>query len=343
MNASVRAALLAAALWSGAAAAAAEPEAGREPFSAWLEGVRAEALERGISRPTVERALTGLEPVERILGRDRNQAEFQLTLGQYLAKTVSDRVVAWGREALAENRALLTEIGRKYAVQPRFVVSIWGMESRYGRHLGSEPVIPALATLAYDLRRSKFYREQLFGALLMVDRGHIEIENLKGSWAGAMGQNQFIPSSYLAYAVDYDGDGRRDIWRSKADVFASIANYLARNGWRADETWGRAVSLPEGFAARLDGLVVANDRGCPRRTACATATRPIAVWDSLGVRRANGADLPKADIAGALVFPDGPGGRAFLVYGNYRAVLSYNYAHHYALAVGLLADRLRDR
>ena len=334
--------------WAGAIAAALLLVAGpggaaEDPvsFETWLGDVRAEGLKRGINEATLGKALSGLKPVERIIRRDRNQPEFKQGFGEYLTIRVSDKAVVWGREAFATNRALLNEVGRKYGVQPRIIVSIWGMESRYGRHLGNEPVIASVATLAYDVRRSRFYREQLFSALLMVDKGYIELENMKGSWAGAMGQSQFIPSSYLRFAVDYDGDGRRDIWRSKADVFASIANYLARHGWRSDEKWGRAVTLPEGFGATLKRLLVKSDRGCPRGVRCLTAKKPLTQWQSLGVRRAGGADLPKADIAGALVLPDGPGGRAFLVYDNYRAVLGYNYAHHYALAVGMLADRLR--
>lgn len=311
-------------------------------FQAWLEGVRTEALQLGISRKVVETALTGIAPVPQILERDRAQPEFKLTFDTYLNRIVTPENVARGQQMLAKHKAVLEQVSRRYGVSPRAIIGIWGIETRYGAVKAQTPVIPALATLAFDARRPQFFRNELFAALRILDKGYITLPELKGSWAGAMGQPQFMPSSYLAYAEDFDGDGRRDIWRSEADVFASIANYLARHGWTDGQTWGREVRLPEGFAQRLPELARSGKSGC-RAIDGMTVDRPLDEWQRAGVRRVNGADLPKADLAAAVALPDGPGGRAFLVYRNYQSVLRYNCAHHYALTVGTLADRIGER
>jgi membrane-bound lytic murein transglycosylase B len=240
---------------------------------------------------------------------------------------------------LRENADLLAEVSGKYGVQPRFIVAIWGIETRYGRVRGSMPVVPALATLAFDRRRSKFFRNELLQALRMVDRGYIELEKMNGSWAGAMGQSQFIPSSYMAYAVDFDGDGRRDIWESRADVFASIANYLKQHRWNSDLTWGREVKLPADFDATLKSLGTDKDGRC-RALRGITPKRTLAQWQAMGVRRADGRDLPTRAISAALVPPSQSNGPAFLVYDNYRSILRYNCAHLYGLTVGMLADAI---
>ncbi len=318
--------------------------AGQPPadFAAWLDALRQEAAAKGISQATIETALADLEPVQRILQRDRNQAEFKLTFETYLNRVVRPKTVARGREMMRTHRDLLRRVARRYRVQPRFIVAIWGIETRYGAVEGTMPVIPALATLAYDVRRSRYFRKQLFSALRMLDLSYIDLASMKGSWAGAMGQPQFIPSSYLAYAADFDGDGRRDIWRNEADVFASIANYLAKHGWADDQTWGRRVRLPDELADRLGDFARGGRSGC-RAIDAMTIAKPLSAWQSLGVRRADGSDLPHRDLSASLVRADGGKGDDYLVYKNYHAVLRYNCAHHYGLTVGTLADRIGFR
>ncbi len=320
---------------SGAAIAATEIAPG---FESWLEEVRKEALGRGIKPGIVRDALRGIQPVRRIIQRDRNQAEFKLTLDTYQKRVVTPRNVERGRKMARRHAVLLKAVGEKYGVQPRFILAIWGIETRFGAVTANTPLIPAVATLAFDRRRSKYFRAQLFAALIMLDRGYIELKNLKGSWAGAMGQPQFMPSSYVAYAQDFDGDGRRDIWNNTGDVLASIANYLAKHGWRDDHGWGRAVTLPQGLAANLGEPARRAARGCRART---SEPRKISEWQALGVRRASGADLPARDLEAVLVLPQGATGPAFLVYRNYAAIMGYNCAHLYALTVGMLSDRIR--
>ena len=232
-----------------------------------------------------------------------------------------------GRQRLRENRALLVEIGRKYGVQPRFLVAFWGIETDFGRHTGGFRVIPALATLAYDGRRSAYFRRELLNALEILDQGHIALSDMVGSWAGAMGQSQFMPSSFVTFAVDYDGDGRKDIWNTKADVFASAANYLSRVGWKGDQTWGRPVRLPKGFDTGLASLKI---------------RKRLSAWQRLGVRRADGGDLPKRDLMASVVLAEGPGGPAYVVYDNYHAILKWNRSTFFALAVGSLAEQIGD-
>jgi membrane-bound lytic murein transglycosylase B len=232
--------------------------------------------------------------------------------------------------------AILREVSAHYGVPSNILVAVWGLESNFGRFTGVRPTIAALATLAYDNRRAKMFREELFNALLILDRADVDVANMKGSWAGAMGQPQFMPSSYLKYAEDYDRDGRRDIWASEADVFASVANYLKRNGWTTGARWGRAVSVPAGATGRIEASAPLRTTGCEavRQT---TESRPLAEWQALGVRTAKKQALPKSEMSASLVRA---GARNFLVYDNYLVLLQYNCAHAYALAVGLLADSL---
>ena len=308
-------------------------------FGEWLKGVRAEGIERGIRAETLDRALAGVEPVRRIVERDRSQAEFKLTYQIYADRLITDTNIRVGRAKIREHRELLARIQAKYGVQPRYIVAIWGMETRYGAVKPTMPVIPAVATLAYDKRRSSFFRNELFKALEMIDRGYIDQESMMGSWAGAMGQPQFMPSSYMAYAQDFDGDGHRDIWSDEADVFASIANYLAQHGWSDDQTWGREVRLPDdpGFRAKLPQRT---DRSGCRAIDAMTDTLRLSEWQALGVRRADGSDLPTRDLPASLVEPEGADGPAFLVYRNYHSILRYNCAHLYGLTVAALSDQL---
>ena len=270
----------------------------------------------------------GIEPIPRVIELDRSQPEVTITFAQYIERVVPESRVAKGRELLAAHRELIAPIGRKYGVPPRFIVALWGIETNFGQYLGGFPVIGALATLAHDGRRSAYFRQELLNALRILEDGHITPEAMVGSWAGAMGQSQFMPSSFVQYAVDYDGDGRRDIWSTQGDVFASAANYLAQAGWRAGETWGRLVQLPPGFDPALAGLEV---------------TKTLADWRALGLRRADGGDLPRAGMSGSVVLPGGEGGPAYLVYGNYRTIMRWNRSFYFATAVGELADRIGRR
>lgn len=313
----------------------------RAAFQQFLEGVRNEALTKGIKADVVTQALADVEPVQRILERDRNQAEFKLTFATYRDRVITPQNVERGRRLRDQNAELLGQVAQRYGVQPRFILAIWGIETRYGAVKADQPLIPALATLAFDPRRSGYFRGELFAALQMLDRGYIDLGSLKGSWAGAMGQPQFMPSSYLAFAEDFDRDGRRDIWSNNGDVFASIANYLAKNGWNSAQTWGREVRLPAGIQPKLAELARTSKSGC-RAIDQMSEELPLADWTKLGVRRSDGGELPKVALNAAMVQPDGASGPAFLVYGNYRSVLRYNCAHHYALTVSLLADRLSD-
>jgi peptidoglycan lytic transglycosylase B len=331
----VRRAAYAAAL---AVAVAAPARAADPAFAAWLDGVRTEALAQGISAATLDAALTGIEPMRRVVARDRNQAEFTLTLDTYMRRVVTDDHVARGRAMMAEHHQLLDRVAAKYGVQPRFVLAIWGIETNFGAAHTSIPVIPAVATLAYDGRRADYFRAQLMAALKMVDRGLIDLESMTGSWAGAMGQIQFMPESYLNFAVDFDGDGKRDIWRSLPDVFASIANYLVKNGgWRDDQTWGRPVRVPDRLDDRIVALRDTEAKGCRARRQM-TVEKPLPAWDRLGIRRADGSALPSRPVPASIVKLEG--GAGFAVYPNYRSLLAYNCAHLYAITVGVLADRI---
>lgn len=296
-------------------------------FADWLRDLRREARGRGISEGTLDVALTGVAPIARVLELDRKQPEFTRTLWDYMAAAVSDTRIAKGREMLRAHEALLAAIEREYQVQPRFLVAFWGLETNFGQYTGGFPVIDATATLAHDARRSDFFRAQLLHALGILEAGHIPPEQMQGSWAGAMGQLQFMPSTFVRHAVDRDGDGRKDIWGSLPDVFASAANYLAAIGWNGARTWGREVRLPPEFDLELTGL---------------GTKRTLAEWQEAGVRRADGRDLPQVPgMKGSVIVPAGYAGPAFLVYENFRAIMDWNRSILYALAVGHLADRLQ--
>ncbi len=300
--------------------------AGAERFDRWLADFRAEAASRGIAVTTLDRALAGVRPVPRVIELDRRQPESKLTFRDYLDRTVPAARVAAGRRLLAEHRALLNRIAADYGVPPRVIVALWGIESDFGRRQGGFEIVPALATLAYEGRRGSYFRGELLEALRILDEGHVGLDAFRGSWAGAMGQCQFMPSSFGNYAVDYDGDGRRDIWSSPADVFASTANYLRQAGWEPNRTWGRVVVLPSGFDLSLAGR---------------DAKRPLAEWQRLGVRRVGGGNLPEVpDITAALILPDGSGGPAYLVYKNFEVLLAWNRSTFFATAVGILSDRI---
>jgi membrane-bound lytic murein transglycosylase B len=312
------------------------PQVAPQPFDAWLAEVRTEAIARGIKPEIVDAAFTDLQPIAQILERDRTQAEFTLDLTAYLKRRLTRPLLRTAQEMYDRHRELLHQVGAKYGVQPKIVTAVWGLESNFGRFAGVRPTIPALATLAYDPRRAALFRNELFSALEIVNRGDIELERLKGSWAGALGQPQFMPSTYLQYSQDFDGDGRRDIWSSQADVFASVANYLREHGWTEGTAWGREVRVPKTAIAAIKAMP-RREEGCRAERALTTA-RPLTEWRKLGLRTLGGAPLPAATLQASMI---GDGTRYFLVYHNYEALLAYNCATSYAISVGMLADRLK--
>jgi membrane-bound lytic murein transglycosylase B len=309
----------------------------RPAFSEWLAGVRAEAIGRGINPDIVDAALAGVEePLPVILERDRAQAETVFSLEQYVARRLTRKLVLAGRDALATHRRLLEEIGTAYGVPPRIIAAIWGVESNYGRFSGVRPTVAALATLAWDPRRATFFRNELFDALQIVNDGDIDLSHLRGSWAGAMGQVQFMPSSYLQYAQDYDGDGRKDIWSEPADVFASIANYLSNRGWTTSDSWGREVKVSPESARRVRADVAPRSGSC-QAIRNMTVALPVARWRELGVRTLAGKPLPASDSPLSLVSGET---RHFLVTANYDAILDYNCSQSYGITVALLGDAI---
>jgi membrane-bound lytic murein transglycosylase B len=304
----------------------ASPTLAQKPknFDAWLTELRAEALAKGISGATLDSALSGVRPIPRVMELERSQPEFKLTIREYMDRIVSDSRVSNGQEALEQNRDLLTKIYERYGVQPPILVALWAIETDFGRSTGGHPVIDAVATLAYQGRRPAFFRQELFHALRIIDQGHISRVKMTGSWAGAMGQVQFMPSSFQAFGVDYDGDGRVDLWNSLSDVFASAANYLSKSGWVKDQTWGSQVKLPDGFNSSF---------------AAPDVRKSLAEWKALGVRYSgkNGSD-PK--LLWSVVEPKGEKDLVYLANDNYRALLKWNRSHHFAIAAGTLADRI---
>ena len=314
------------ALLAALAAVAAAPLAGAAAegsFDAFLAGLRPEARRAGIRERTLEVAFAGVRPNQRVIDADRKQPEFTMTWARYRGFTMSDKRIERGRAAYAANRALFQRVSERYQVEPGVIAGIWGLESNFGTDTGSYNVIEALATLAWEGRRAGFFRSQLLSALKILEHGDVAPARMLGSYAGAMGQPQFMPDSYLRYAVDFDGTGRRDIWDSRGDVLGSIANYLASSGWRAGEPWGQPVQVPAALGP--------GDIGREQR-------RSLAEWQRLGVRRIDGTGFSHLEAQGSVIQPDGAGGEAFMAYGNFNAIRRYNPSDFYALAVGLLGD-----
>lgn len=297
-------------------------------FQQWLEEYGNASLEAGIKPVTVERAFDGVVFNQRVIELNNRQPEFSTPVWQYLERVVTPERVERGQELMVEHRALLARIARHYGVSPKFVVAIWGLETRYGEVMGDFAVIEALATLGFEGRRRDYGRAQLLAALRILDQGHVTAENMLGSWAGAMGQTQFIPSTYLNYAVDFDGDGVRNLWTSVPDALASTAHYLQAVGWQPGVRWGREVRVPDGFDWSLSS-------SGHRKT--------VLGWSRLGVLKADGSALPQSDLSAELLIPAGHRGPTFLVYDNFRAIKRYNNSTAYALAVGYLADRIAGR
>jgi len=310
-----------------------------ESFEVWLQTLRQDALGAGIKAETIERALAVVEHQATVLERDREQAEFSLTLPQYLERRLTSATLRVARARMKEHRRLLARVEKAHRVPAGIVLAVWALESNFGRFAGVRPTLPVLATLAYDGRRATFFRNELLDALRILDRGDIELARMKGSWAGAMGQPQFMPSSYLKYAQDFDEDGRRDIWTSLPDVFSSVGFYLKAHGWAPDEAWGRRVQVSHAVRAKIADAASLRTTGC-RAVRSLTTPLPLDTWAALGVRTTSGARLPRAKIEASLL---ASAGQAYLVYRNYEALLAYNCAHTYALSVGILGDRLEGR
>lgn len=312
-----------------AAASAAAGTAADGDFASFLAGLRREAAGRGIGRRTLDAALTGLVPLPEVVAADRRQPERGMSFGEYRRRVVNDARVARGRALLAEHGALLARVESRYGVPGAVVVALWGLESSFGDRQGDYPVFAALATLAHDGRRAALFRRELLSALEIVDRGYADVGRMRGSWAGAMGQNQFMPSTFLDHAVDLDADGRRDIWTSLPDVFGSTANYLARSGWDAGTRWGREVAAPV-RAAATDPRAALDER------------RSLRAWDRLGVTLPDGSGLPAEPLQASLLRMDDGAGPSFLVYANFRALMAWNRSTYFGVSVGLLSDSLRD-
>jgi membrane-bound lytic murein transglycosylase B len=299
----------------------------QQSWSSWLSDVRKEALEQGISPRVFDAAFADVhEPSRQVKGLAHSQPEHRLTYSKYLNSRVDAYRIAIGRKQYKKYQAIADEIGEHFGVDPCFIMSFWGMETSYGSYMGNFPVIKSLATLAYDSNRPAFFRKELFLALHILNDGHVTLDRFKGEWAGASGQPQFLPSSWVKYAVDYDGDGHKDIWDSKPDVFASIANYMKLNGWRAGEPWAVYVKLPAHFDMSLEGKAI---------------VKPVSEWNALGVRTEQGKALPYPDLQASIVQPNG--GPVFLAYPNYKMILRYNNSIYYAGAIGYLADKICQR
>lgn len=303
----------------------AAPNAQADDFGAWLQGVRAEAAAAGISQPTIA-ALDNVEFVPRVIELDQAQPESKLTLDEYLEKTVNAKRIEQGREMLRLHRAVLNRISATYGVPPEIIVALWGKETNYGSFTGGFFVLDALATLAFEGRRASYFKGELMNALRIIDSGNISADEMRGSWAGAMGQCQFMPTSYFKYAADGDGDGRGDIWNSIPDVFASAANYLHTEGWNPNAPWGKEVRLSRPLPESVLGLEVEKN---------------LSEWAELGVVTTMGAPLPNSGTLASLVQPDGQGMPAWLVYDNFRVLMHWNRSTYFGVGVGTLADAIR--
>ena len=305
---------------------AAAANANDEPYDAWVAQFKADALAKGIRQETIDEAFaTSVAPIDEIIELDRKQPEGRLTRAKYLSNTVTDSRIDQGVQLIEENKALLDEVSKKYGVPTRFIVALWGMETNFGENTGGFDVIDALATLAYDGRRSDYFRGELMNTLRIMQEEHIPAEALQGSWAGAMGQCQFMPTSFLEFAVDHDRDGQRNIWDSLPDVFASIANYLHSSGWKEEEGWGFEVQIPDGLDPALIDIKQA---------------RTLSQWRASGVHGYDEGWRDDAELSLARV-GEGEDAAYYLVSSNYKVVLKWNRSRFFATAVGLLSDSYR--
>ena len=307
---------------AGAATVVARPVLGSDTFESFVAGVKNEARRAGIREATLTSAFAGVVPNQRVIQLDQKQPEFTLTWPEYRARVLPDARIQAARDNYARQRPLFEQVEAAYGVDRYTILGIWGIESAFGANKGNYRLVEALSTLAWEGRRAAYFRKELLNALRILDAGDVTPARLTGGYAGAMGQPQFMPSSYLSYAVDFDGDGRRDIWDSVPDVLGSIGNYLKHSGWRAGELWGQPIRVPRGFTA-----------------AGRDAKRPLGEWSRLGVTRENGEAFGRPEVMGGVVVPDGAApGEGYMVYANFQAIRRYNPSDFYALAVGLLGD-----
>ena len=300
------------------------------PFDKWLENIEMLAINKGIASETIEKSLTGVEPNNRVIELDRKQPEFTLTLETYLNNAAPKSRVKKGKDLYQEHQKLFEEIYEVYKVQPRFIIALWGIETNFGMYTGSFNVIRSLATLSHDLRRRDFFTDEMINALTIIDQGHIEPDEMMGSWAGAMGQNQFMPSSFLNYATDFNRDGKKDIWNTLPDVFASSSNYLNKSGWDHNQTWGREVKVSQ----KIDeNLITVSARKI-------VVSKKITEWSKLGVTNLDGSKLPDVNIDAYLVYPEGEEGRKYIVYENFKTIMKWNRSLFFGIAVGTLSDMI---
>jgi len=293
-------------------------------FEEFLDQVRKTATEQGVSKSTIDKAFFELTPRPSAIASDKAQAEFNQNFWHYVNKRVNKVRLNNGKDTLKNNASLLSKTSEKYGVPAYVIVAFLGLESNYGNYMGSESLIRSLATLAYDKRRSKFFTRELIAVLKLMDKKTIPFD-ATGSWAGAMGAVQFMPTNVIAYGVDANNDGKVDLWNEKADIYASAANFLNKLGWKKGEKWGREALIPKNFDYQLTGL---------------NNEKTVNEWAALGVRRGNNSNLPKSNFKASLIVPMGHRGPAFLVYRNFDAIMGWNRSILYALSVAYLSDRL---
>ncbi|WP_424589363.1 lytic murein transglycosylase [Buttiauxella sp.] len=302
---------------------------GRDPaeFPAYVETLKTQARSQGISDNTINSAFANVHFVDRVVKSDQNQLEKKIMLDEYLARVITPEKIEKAREQYQKHKTELNRISKRTGVQSQYIVALWAMESHFGEIQGKEDIISALATLAFEGRREAFFTKELMASLKILDQGLIKPEELKGSWAGAMGQSQFMPTSYLHYGADGDGDGKIDIWTNISDVFASTANYLQKEGWKAGGSWGREVVIPNDFDTALEGTKT-------------NQSKTVTQWKKLGVTLKDGKPLHASNRKAWIVTPDDNLGRSFLVYNNFRTIMHWNRSYYFAISIGTMADAI---
>ena len=304
-------------------------EQGRNPaeFPAFVETLKTQARAQGISERTINSAFANVHFVDRVIKSDQNQLEKKIMLDEYLARVITPKKIEKARVQYRQHQSELNQVSERTGVQSQYIVALWAMESLFGEIQGKEDIISALATLAFEGRREAFFTKELMASLKILDQGHIPVQELKGSWAGAMGQNQFMPTSCLHYGADGDGDGKIDIWQNTSDVFASTANYLKKEGWQAGGSWGKEITLPKGFNSALAGTK--SNQG-----------KTVTQWRKLGVIQKDGTPLHLSKKKAWIVTPDDNQGRSFLVYNNFRTIMHWNRSYYFAISIGTMADAI---
>lgn len=305
---------------------------GRDPaeFPGYVSQLKVKALEQGIDQTTIDQAFEDVHFVDRVIQSDRVQPEKKVTLDDYLVKVLTPKKISTAREHLQRYDSQLQEVSQQYGVSPQYIVALWAIESHFGTIQGKEDVISALATLAFEGRREAFFTQELMSALKILQQREISVSEMKGSWAGAMGQNQFMPGSLLRYGADGDNDGKVDIWNNVSDVFASTANYLKKEGWQPGQGWGREVVLPVDFESDQAGL---KDE----------QAKTVGEWEKAGIRLTSSVNLPDTHQRAWIILPDdNPGERAFLVYDNFRTLMHWNRSYYFAISIGQMADAIDE-